>query len=346
MFDKIFLSLHPKINCYNLFIMSKVLGIGNALVDILFRLENDNLITELGLLKGSMQLVDKDFKNLVFSKTQQLNRAQASGGSAANTIHGLASLGVETGYIGKIGNDNLGEFFTSDIIKNHIKPFLKISETETGVASTLISLDSERTFGTFLGAAVEVGVDDLDEAIFAGFQYFHIEGYLVLNTALVEKALKIAKAKNMKVSLDLASFNVVEANLDFLREITAKYVDIVFANEEEAKAFTGKEPEGALSEIASMCNIAIVKIGKNGSLIQQGDEIFRVGAIPAKVIDTTGAGDLYAAGFLYGLTKGLSPDRCGHIGALLAGNVIQVMGAKIPAEAWERIKKMVKTLEE
>ena len=326
--------------------MSKVLGIGNALVDLLVQLDNDNLITEVGLLKGSMQLVDKDFKNLVFSKTQKLNRAQASGGSSANTIHGLASLGVETGYIGKVGNDELGGFFTADMKKNHIKPFLKISETETGVASTLISPDSERTFGTFLGAAVEVGADDLEESVFTGYQFFHIEGYLVLNTLLVEKALKIAKAKNMTVSLDLASFNVVEANLEFLREITAKYVDVVFANEEEAKAFTGKEPEAALNEIASMCTLAVVKIGKNGSLMQQGDDVYRVGAIPAKVIDTTGAGDLYAAGFLYGLTKGLSPDRCGHIGALLAGNVIQVVGAKIPTEAWDGIKKMVKRLEE
>jgi sugar/nucleoside kinase (ribokinase family) len=326
--------------------MSKVLGIGNALVDILIRLEDDHLISELGLLKGSMQLVDKDFKNLVFSKTKQLNRVQASGGSAANTIHGLASLGVETGYIGKVGGDELGKFFTSDVKKDHIKPFLKVSTTETGVASTLITPDSERTFGTYLGAAVEVGADDLDESMFTGFQFFHIEGYLVLNTSLMEKALKIAQSKNMTVSLDLASFNVVEANLAYLRDITTQYVDVVFANEEEAKAFTGKEPEGALKEIASMCTIAGVKTGKNGSLMQQGDDVFRVGAIPAKVIDTTGAGDLYAAGFLYGLTKGLSPDRCGHIGALLAGNVIQVMGAKIPLEAWEEIKKMVKKLEE
>lgn len=326
--------------------MSKVLGIGNALVDILIQLENDSLLDELKLPKGSMQLVDKDFKNLAISLTKSLTRAQASGGSSANTIHGLASLAVDTGYIGKIGNDELGKFFLADCKKNHIKPFLKISETETGVSSALISPDSERTFGTFLGAAVELGVDDLDDTSFAGYQYFHIEGYLALNKPLVERALEIAQARNMTVSIDLASYNVVEANLDFLRDITKKYVDVVFANEEEAKAFTGKAPEEALAEIATMCNIAVVKIGKNGSLIRQGDDVYRVGAIPAKVIDTTGAGDLYAAGFLYGLTKGLSPDRCGHIGALLAGNVIQVMGAKIPLETWDGIKKIVKKLEE
>jgi sugar/nucleoside kinase (ribokinase family) len=325
--------------------MDKVLGIGNALVDILIRLENEDLLKELNLAKGSMQLVDKDFKNLVFSKTNHLSKAQASGGSAANTIHGLASLGVETSYIGKIGNDELGVFFMNDLKANHIKPLLTLSATGTGVASTFISPDSERTFGTYLGAAVEVGVADLDQALFSGHKFFHIEGYLVFNTALVETALKMAKAKNMTVSLDLASFNVVEANLDFLKKITKEYVDVVFANEEEAKSFTGKAPEAALDEIATLCKIAVVKIGKNGSLIKQGRDTYSVGAIPAKVIDTTGAGDLYAAGFIYGLTKGLSLPQCGHIGALLAGKVIEVVGAKIPESFWDTIKKGVKIIE-
>jgi sugar/nucleoside kinase (ribokinase family) len=325
--------------------MAKVLGIGNALVDVLIRLGNEDLLKELNLLKGSMQLVDQDFKNLVFSKTKNLVKVQASGGSAANTIHGLASLGVETGYIGKIGNDPFGDFFMEDMKSNHIKTYLKRSNTETGVASALITPDSERTFGTYLGAAVEVGVDDLDESIFAGYKIFHIEGYLVFNTALVEAALKLAKAKNMTVTLDLASFNVVEANLEFLRRVTKKYVDVVFANEEEAKAFTGKEPEKALDDIASMCNIAVVKIGKNGSLIKQGNDVCSVGAIPSKVIDTTGAGDLYAAGFIYGLTRGLSLAQCGHIGALLAGKVIEVIGAKVSDTIWNDIKKGVKIIE-
>jgi sugar/nucleoside kinase (ribokinase family) len=325
--------------------MARVLGIGNALVDVLIRLENDDLLKELGLLKGSMQLVDRDFKNLVFSKTDHLSKVQASGGSAANTIHGLASLGVETAYIGKIGNDELGNFFMNDLKNNHIKPLLKHSTTETGVASTFITPDTERTFGTYLGAAVEVGPDDLEDSLFAGYNFLHIEGYLVFNTSLVEAILKLAKAKNMTISLDLASFNVVEANLDFLKKITGTYVDIVFANEEEAKAFTGKSPEKALTEIADICNIAVVKTGKQGSMVKQGGEMYRIGAISAKVIDTTGAGDLYAAGFLYGLTKGLSLAQCGHIGALLAGKVIETIGAKIPSDVWNDIKKGVKIIE-
>jgi sugar/nucleoside kinase (ribokinase family) len=327
--------------------MSRVLGIGNALVDVLIKLKDESLLNELGLKKGSMQLVDKDFKNMVLSKTQNLDIAQASGGSAANTVHGLASLGVDTGFIGKVGDDELGKFFVSDMKQSRIKPFLKQTNTETGVASALISPDSERTFGTYLGAAIELGADDFEESIFTGYQFLHLEGYLVFNKDLMGKALDIARVKNMNVSLDLASFNVVESNRDYLRSIAHEYVDIIFANEEEAKAFTGdtEDPEEALNDIASLCNIAVVKLGKNGSLIKQGDEIFRVGAIPSKVVDTTGAGDLYAAGFLYGLIKGLALDQCGHIGALLAGKVIENIGAKIDICDWEKIKMGVKKIE-
>jgi sugar/nucleoside kinase (ribokinase family) len=324
--------------------MEKVIGIGNALVDLLIKLENDDLLSELSLAKGSMQLVDGDFKNKIFEKAIKLSKSQASGGSAANTIHGLASLGTNTAFIGTVGDDSLGKFFTSDLISNNIKPLLKISKNETGVASTLISSDSERTFGTYLGAAVEVGPEDIDQEVLSGYGIFHIEGYLVFNEALVEKALKAAKENNMVTSLDLASFNVVEAKLDFLRNMVQKYVDIVFANEEEAKAFTGKAPEAALNEISQMCKIAVVKVGKNGSLIKEGTTTTQVNAIPAKVIDTTGAGDLYAAGFLYGFSQGLALEKCGKIGALLAGNVIEVIGAKIPNEKWEQIREVVKSL--
>jgi sugar/nucleoside kinase (ribokinase family) len=322
--------------------MKKVLGIGNALVDVLIRLENDALLQELNLSKGSMQLVDANFKKLVLDKTQHLPKAQASGGSAANTIHGLASLGVPTAYIGKVGDDETGKFFTNDLISNHIKPFLQTSKTGSGIASALISPDSERTFGTYLGAAVEVGPEDLLPENFQGYDILHIEGYLVFNEALIETAVKMAKERNMTVSLDLASYNVVEAKLEFLRELTKQYVDIVFANEEEAKAFTGKEPEEALEEIAEMCSIAVVKIGKKGALVKCGSEKVIIDAIPANVIDTTGAGDLYAAGFLYGYANGLSLKTCGEFGALLAGKVIEVIGAKIPAETWDLIRKEVK----
>ena len=324
--------------------MKGVLGIGNALVDILVRLEDEGMLTDLNLAKGSMQLIDNAFKNQITDKIKQYPKEQASGGSAANTIHGLARLGIPSGYIGKIGKDPMGDYFQKDLEKNNITPYLTYSPIETGVASAFITPDSERTFGTYLGAAVEISASDLDPNVFQKYQYLHLEGYLVFNQELIEKALQIAKSLGMIVSLDLASYNVVEANLSFLRSITSDYVDIVFANEEEAKSFTGKNPEEALEEIATLCRIAVVKIGKHGSLIKNGPDICKVEAIPSAVIDTTGAGDLYASGFLYGLLNYLPIQVCGQIGSLCAGKVIEQIGAKITEDDWKFIHQKIKEL--
>ena len=318
--------------------MSKVLGMGNALVDILTQIDNDNLLQQLNLPKGSMQLVDSKIADDVLSATGNMKRHQASGGSAANTIHGLASLGIGTGFLGKVGKDELGDFFKKDMQQHNIATNLLESNTASGKAIALISPDSERTFATHLGAAVELSEDDLTDELFKGYKYFYIEGYLVQNKPLIRKAIEMAKKHNLLVSLDLASYNVVEDNLSFLKEIIASHVDIVFANEEEAYAFTGKKGEHALDEIAQLCDIAVVKQGKNGSLIKRFEETIRVGIIPAQSTDTTGAGDLYAAGFLYGLINNLHLEKCGQIGAILSGNVIEVVGPKMDNERWNKVK--------
>lgn len=323
--------------------MAKILGIGNALVDSLIQIEADDLLIELNLPKGSMQLVEADIKDLIAEKCIGLKKSMASGGSAANTIHGLARLGTETSFIGTVGKDETGDFFINDLKKSNIIPLLNISENLSGIASTLISMDGERTFGTYLGAAVELNDIHLKAEQFVGHDILHIEGYLVFNNKLIERALILAKENGLKVSLDLASYNVVEANLDFLKEMISKYVDILFANEEEAKAFTGMEPEDALDEIAKMVDIAVVKVGKEGSYIKRGNEKIKVGVIETTVVDTTGAGDLYAAGFLHGLAQGKDFEYCGKVASLLAGTVIQDIGAKISDENWEIIKEKIKT---
>ena len=197
--------------------MSKVLGMGNALVDIMTRLESDSLLEKFMLPKGSMQLVDREASDKVLSGTIGLNKQQSSGGSAANTIHGLANLGIETGFIGAVGEDEYGTFFHQDLINSSISPKLFKSKTESGRAIALVSPDSERTFATFLGAAIELSAEHLSLDVFDGYEYFHIEGYLVQNHDLIRKSIEFAKQKNLKVSLDLASFNVVEANLYFLK---------------------------------------------------------------------------------------------------------------------------------
>lgn len=323
----------------------KVLGLGNALVDIMTQLENETLLLEFGLPKGSMQLVDKIKSNQVVEGTKYLKTNLAAGGSAANTINGLAKLGASCGFIGKIGRDSFGEFFSNDMITSGIIPSLIQSETESGRAVALVSPDSERTFATYLGASVELSADDLKPENFSGYDYLHIEGYLVQNHALIEKALQLAKSEGLIVSLDLASYNVVEDNLAFLQEMSKKYVDILFANEEEARAFTGEDnPEKALDLIAENIGIAIVKVGKHGSFIKKDGKKYKVGVIDVVSRDTTGAGDLYAGGFLFGLMNGLELEKAGKIGSILAGNVIEVVGAKMDEKRWAKINEQVNEL--
>ena len=321
--------------------MKKVLGMGNALVDILVKIDNDQLLEKFELPKGSMQLVDKEKSQQLIDALSHLKYEIASGGSAANTINGLANLDIPCGYIGKIHEDKFGKVFSNDMTSKGIEAILFNGNQDTGIATTLISEDSQRTFATYLGAAVELTPEDLKEEYFKGYDFFHIEGYLVQNHELIETAVKLAKKSGLKVSIDMASYNVVEDNLDFLKKLVAEYVDIVFANEEESKSFTGKNPEEALLEISEMCEISVVKVGAKGSMVKtQSDKVF-VDAINANPIDTTGAGDLYAAGFLYGLANDLSLEKCAKLGSLTGGNVIEVIGPKMDKDRWVGISSGV-----
>lgn len=320
--------------------MDKIIGLGNALVDVLATLKDDTLLDEMGLPKGSMQLIDESKLQLINSEFSQMKTHLATGGSAGNTILGLACLGAGTGFVGKVGNDYYGDFFRENLLKNSIEDKLLTSELlPSGVASTFISPDGERTFGTYLGAASSLKAEDLTLDMFKGYAYLFIEGYLVQDHEMILHAIELAKEAGLQICLDMASYNIVASDLDFFSLLINKYVDIVFANEEEAKAFTGQEPEEALGIIGRKCSIAIVKVGANGSYLRKGTEEIKVSAIPvAKVIDTTGAGDYFAAGFLYGLTCGYSLEKCAKIGSILSGNVIQVIGTTMPQERWDEIK--------
>ena len=321
----------------------KVLGMGNALVDVLALIENDSLLTQLELPKGSMQLIDAAKKEALHKAMEDKEKFLASGGSASNTITGIAKLGVNTGFIGRVGKDFFGNYYKEDLEKYNVKSLLRICNEDSGVATTFVSKDGQRTFGTYLGAAAGLTAEDLKTEDFAGYNYFYIEGYLVQNLDLIRKAVALAHENGAKVVLDMASYNVVEASKDFLLEIIPQYVDILFANEEEAKALCNTEPEKALDVIADMVEIAIVKIGEKGSWIKRGEEKVFVPALKVDCIDTTGAGDLYASGFLYGLINSKSLKESGEIGTLLAGNVIQVMGPKMNDDKWNELITSIKT---
>lgn len=323
--------------------MKRVIGIGNALTDMLVNLKTDSVLARFKLAKGSMSLVDTKLQTEISKSVAGLPYSLSLGGSAGNTIRAMAQLGSKVGFIGKVGRDTTGDFFEQALENLGVEPVIFRGTERSGKCVSLISADGERTMVTHLGAALEMRAEEIVPEIFDGYDCLYAEGYLVQNHELILGAAKTAKQCGLKVAVDLASFNVVEENLAFLRSLVEKYVDIVFANEDEAKAFTGEaEPLNALQSISQLCELVVVKIGIKGALIKHGDEVVHVGIMAAaKRVDTTGAGDFYAAGFLAGLCDGLSLRQCGTIGAITAGKVIEVVGTTFGEEAWEDIHRLV-----
>lgn len=315
----------------------KILGIGSALTDILTPIQDESILSELNLPKGSMTHVDMATSLKVGEALASYDSTMAAGGSAANTVSGLAKLGIEAGFLSKVGKDEIGSFFEKEMLDTKVTPELFRTETPSGRVQAIITPDGERTFATYLGASLELSPDDITPDLFKGWDIFYVEGYLVANPNMLNKAMETAKACGLKIAIDMASYNMVEDNRDYMLQLINDYVDIVFANESEATALTGMNPRESLDFIASKCEIAVVKIGKKGAYIKRGDEMATVDAGNYKPIDTTGAGDMWAAGFLAGLVKGESLEKCGKMGAIVAGNVIEVMGAKMDADRWNRV---------
>lgn len=325
--------------------MDKIIGMGNALVDVLVRIDDDSLLEKLHLPKGSMQLIQEDTLSEIRKYTSGMKIHRSTGGSAGNTVCALAALGANPGFIGKVGQDETGAFFGDTLRQRGVNALLATCDLPSGIASTFISTDGERTFGTYLGAAATLRAEDLSRKMFAGYNYLYIEGYLLQDHDLMLRAVQLAKEEGLQVCLDMASYNVVEAERDFFDQLIVKYVDIVFANESEALDYTGKTPHEALEEIASKCSIAVVKTGKEGSLVKKGTEVIQLLSCPVdNVLDTTGAGDFYAAGFMYGLTCGYSLEKCVQISTILATAVIQEVGTTLPAKKWDEIKLNIESL--
>ena len=325
--------------------MKSILGMGNALTDILAVLPDDSFLRQFHLPKGSMQHVDMETGDKIWQTLKPMGVQYVAGGSAAKTITGTAIFGMKSGFIGKVGDDELGHLFKSDQEQYGIKSTLLKGTSSSGRAMVFITApNAERTFAVYLGAALELGPDDLRKEYFEGYDYFHIEGYLVQNQKLIRKAVEMAKEAGCIISMDMASYNVVESNEAFLHDIVDKYVDIVFANESEAKSFTRLEPREALDELARHCGIAVVKIGKDGSMLKCGDEYHYIEAWPADTVDATGAGDTYAAGFLYAHSLGMPLRVCGEVGSIIAAKVVEVIGTKIDIPRWKAAKQEIRAL--
>lgn len=317
---------------------SLIVGVGSALIDLLAH-EDEDFLEKSGFLKGGMTLVDIAVIEKTLSQLKSKPQ-MVPGGSACNTVMGVARLGVSARFIGKIGNDKLSDFFESDLIKNNVQPFLFKSSLPTGRVLTIITPDAQRSMFTYLGASAETRPEEITGRCFDKAEIVHIEGYLVFNQNLILAALKTAKEMGASVSLDLASFTVVEASKNFLESIVRDYVDILIANEDEAFAFTGHTDEKkALETLSKKADIAVLKVGKRGSYISHNGDFIKIEPKGSgDALDTTGAGDLWAAGFLYGLINKYPLDKCGALGSICGYEVCQVVGANIPDEGWVRIK--------
>ena len=229
--------------------MKSIIGIGNALTDILAVMEDDSILKKYRLPVGSMSWVDAETASTIWNEIKDRKIQTMPGGSAANTITGCAVLGLESAFIGKVGDDELGLKFKEGQERIGISSILLHGTQSSGRSMVFITPpNAERTFANFMGASLEQGPEDMKEDFFEGYDILHLEGYLVQNHDLVRRVVEIGKKLGMTISIDLASYNVVESNYDFLHEIVENYVDIVFANESESKSFTRKTPEDALPE--------------------------------------------------------------------------------------------------
>jgi sugar/nucleoside kinase (ribokinase family) len=318
---------------------TRIAGLGSALVDILVH-ESDDFVRRMGFEKGGMTLVDMPALDKILDYVSS-KPVIVPGGSACNTAVGVGRLGGRARFVGKRGDDDTGRFFHNALAKRGVDPLLMTSTLPTGRVLSIITPDAQRTMLTYLGASADTQPEEITPDCFTECAVVHIEGYLLFNPDLMLASLEAAKAAGALISLDLASFTVVEQSKIVLDEIIERYVDILIANEDEALAYTGHKDEiRALDRLATHVRIAALKVGARGSYIQNSAGVHRIPAQGAgSAIDTTGAGDLWAAGFLFGLVNGYSHQRSGRLASACGFEVCQVIGADIPDEGWTRIKR-------
>jgi sugar/nucleoside kinase (ribokinase family) len=319
-----------------------VAGIGNAMVDVLVHAD-DAFLASMGLSKGTMTLVDADRADYLYARMPP--GIEMSGGSAGNTIAGVASLGGRAAYIGKVCDDQLGRVYRHDIRALGVT-FDVASATEgaTGRCLIIVTSDAQRTMQTYLGAGSDLGPEDVDEALIATAQITFLEGYLWDPPRAKEAFLKaagIAHKASRRVALTLSDPFCVERHREEFRDLVAGHVDLLFANETEIQMLYEADTfDDALRQVRGRCKIAALTRSAHGSVIVSGEDVHVLPAEPVThVVDTTGAGDLYAAGFMYGLTHGMDAATCGRIAGIAAAEVISHFGARPEVSLAELIRQ-------
>ncbi len=319
-----------------------VIGLGNALLDIIVEV-NESDLENLKLNKGGFTLLDESRVQVIMEFISSLNSVRASGGSSANVTIGVSKLGGNSCFIGKVGKDEEGDLYEDFLIGDKVNPILTRSNKETGTAITFITPDLERTFAVYLGAAIDITEEDIQEEEIKKAKILHIESYQLEDESLRKAAIhamNIAKENNILISLDLSDPFLVERNKDFLNKIVTEYIDILFANETEAKAYTGLEEEFALNKISEQCKIAIVKLGIKGSLIKHNNEIYKIPINKVKEVNTNGAGDAYAAGILFAISYNLPLEKAGLLAAFISSKVVERTEATISKQIQSDVERI------
>ena len=309
-----------------------LVGIGNAVVDMLTHTD-DAFLVKNNLAKGAMTLVDADQAHKLYDEMGPA--VEVSGGSASNTMAGFASLGGNGAFVGKVRNDQLGGIFSHDIQAAGVRYETPLATSGAPTARCLIFVtpDAQRTMQTYLGASVALGPDDINEELIASARVTYLEGYLWASESgreAIIKAAKIAAGAGNKVSFTLSDAFLVDAFREDFLSFICDHVDILFANEVEITALVeAQDFDDSFQHTRRLCEIAALTRSEKGSVIAAGEEIHVIDAAPVEqVVDTTGAGDLYAAGFLYGYTRNRDLAACAHMGSLAAGEIISHFGAR------------------
>jgi sugar/nucleoside kinase (ribokinase family) len=325
----------------------ELLGIGNPIMDFIAHVDDAFLRTHVPGEIGGMVLVDdEDIARLIGLLGGAV--AMEPGGSAANAVLAATKLGLKTTYVGKTGADKTAEDYRANFIAaGGDGSRFKRTNLPNGRCLSMVTADGQRTMRTHLGAAMTLSPDEINVDDFRGAKHAHIEGYLLFNPALAEEVARTARAAGCTLSLELSSFEVVNVARDWILGQLKQGVDIVFANEDEARALFQKEAsyDTYAREIAAFGGIAAVKIGKDGAWVARGSELHRIQPVKvARVADTTGAGDAWAGGFLYGHLRGKSLASAGALGSALGAECVQHLGAAIPESRWPHLRELAASL--
>lgn len=310
-----------------------VLGVGNALVDIQARV-SDNWLTGTGFDKGIMTLVDDSQQKAVLDRLAGISLNRCAGGSAANTIVGVADFGGKAAYIGKVTNDEVGQFFLADMRKLGITVEVPpASSGQSGTCAVLITEDAQRTMLTNLGISATLCEDDINESEVQKAKYTYVEGYLLTNPvqrAAAYKAMNLAKQFGNKVAFTASDPFLCNMCREEIWELLRGPVDLFFCNEEEAKSLTGKsDPIECAAELHRHCENVAMTLGANGSLLMHDGKAIPIEGVSVEAIDTTGAGDMYAGALLYGITTGMSWKQAGHLASHASARIVSQLGARM-----------------